>query len=101
MRVADHKIFYCPNGHRRWFPGKTEADNLREQLKEREQRLEWANDQAEGHARRADAAERSLSATRGVVTKMKKRVGVWGNRKDDDATSTQDETEQGEETDEG
>jgi hypothetical protein len=38
-RREDHKIFYCPNQHDNYFPQKTEAEKLREELKRKEQEL--------------------------------------------------------------
>jgi hypothetical protein len=34
-----HQTFYCPNGHSQWFPGKSEAEKLRDELKRKEQEL--------------------------------------------------------------
>lgn len=31
-RREDHKSFYCPNGHRHYYPGKTRVEKLMEQL---------------------------------------------------------------------
>jgi hypothetical protein len=66
-RLEDHKGFYCPNGHANYFPQETEAERLRGQL-------EFARNRARGEERRREVAERSLAATKGVVTKLKKRV---------------------------
>jgi hypothetical protein len=66
-RLEDHKGFYCPNGHANYFPQETEAERLRGQL-------EFARTRARGEERRREVAERSLAATKGVVTKLKKRV---------------------------
>lgn len=74
-RRADGKSLYCPNGHTLTY-GKSEADKLREQLQERERRITFLRDMRAGADRRADAAERSLRATKGVVTKMKKRAAA-------------------------
>jgi hypothetical protein len=67
-RVGDHKVFYCPNGHGNIYYAKTEAEKLK-------QELELAKNRARGEERRREAAERSLAATKGVVTKMRKRIG--------------------------
>lgn len=75
------KTFYCPNGHSRWF-GKSEADKLRDELTKTAMKLELAETEAadawrylqdEADSRRA--TERRLSATKGVLTKTRKRVG--------------------------
>lgn len=36
---ADHRTIYCPSGHLFWFPGKSEAEKLRDELKRKEQEL--------------------------------------------------------------
>ena len=75
-RKDDHKDYSCPNGHWQHYLGKTEADKLREQLRDTENRLKFVRDQRDGADRRADHAERRLAATKGVVTKMKKRASA-------------------------
>lgn len=75
-RRSDHKHFYCPNGHSLNFPGQTEAERLQRKLADAERRELWESERAKGEQRRADHAERRLAATKGVVTKMKKRVGA-------------------------
>jgi hypothetical protein len=67
QRRKDHGSFYCPNGHNRYFPGESEEEKLRRQLKAQQ-------DYAESLNSRLDQRERSLSATRGVVTKLRKRA---------------------------
>lgn len=54
--------FWCPNGHPQIY-----GDSTEEQLKRTEADLRWWKDQAQSTAR-------SLSATRGVLTKTKKRI---------------------------
>ena len=44
-RREDHNIFWCPNGHTQYFPSKSEAEVLREQLKKEQSKL--ANAQLE------------------------------------------------------
>jgi hypothetical protein len=80
-RRKDHGWFYCPNGHRQHFPGKSEAEKLKEQLareKEEHQReinrvvkeKQWAQQEAKAathdakvarsHAKRAVTISRQL-----------------------------------------
>jgi hypothetical protein len=66
-RVKDHLTWYCPNGHPRAFVGETEAQKERRLRKQAEDRL--AAERA-----RADGAEASLRATKGHVTRLRKRV---------------------------
>lgn len=67
--------FYCPNGHKIWYIGKSDADLQRE----RAERLQRQLEQAELHVKRQreerEAAERRAAAARGQVTKIKNRVG--------------------------
>jgi hypothetical protein len=74
-RQKDGKTFYCPNGHTLHY-SESEAERLRKKLERTEQQLAWQRDMREGANRRADAAERKLRATKGVVTKMKKRAAA-------------------------
>ena len=60
------QTFYCPNGHSLWY-GKSEADKLRHRLDQTEAALERAREQTNG-------ALRSLSAQKGVTTRLKNRV---------------------------
>ena len=59
---------YCPLGHSHVPSGKSEADLLREKLDRQIAR----SDQMQSQLRDTEA---SLSATKGVVTRIKKRVG--------------------------
>ena len=68
----DHSWFFCPNGHDQRFPGETREAKLARDLAQekhlREQQTARLRD-------RAERAERSAAATRGVVTRIKNRVG--------------------------
>lgn len=75
--VANKHTFYCPNGHARVFLGKA----LRDQLAEAQQRSERLSkrldlaERMESEARRTiKQRDRSLAATRGQVTKLRKRA---------------------------
>lgn len=64
----DHSIpFWCPNGHRQVFAGKTVEQKLRERVEAEQLRTRQARDQAE-------AAERTARAYTGQATKIKRRV---------------------------
>lgn len=69
----NHETFYCPNGCTRHYPAKTDKEILQEKLDKTKQRLvdeqECCIQAQEGWR----ATERSLSATKGVVTKMRKQ----------------------------
>ena len=62
-RLEDGKSFYCPNGHSMNYDG--EAPKL-------ERELSAAKNRAEYNYTRAEQAERSNSALRGVITRMRK-----------------------------
>lgn len=68
-RQDDHEGWCCPNGHSFVFNGPSEEEKLRSEL-ERERR------RADRHAEERRAAEASLRATKGQVTKLKKRVAA-------------------------
>lgn len=64
----NHKLdVHCPLGHTFVYSGDTEADKLRKQL-------QWERDRLASERARADGAEASLRATKGVVTKLRKRA---------------------------
>lgn len=68
-RLSDGKSFYCPNGHSQYYT-KSDAQRIKDLQKqiaaERENATWWAN--------QAKSKARSLSATRGQVTKIKNRI---------------------------
>lgn len=65
--------FYCPNGHLRTF-AESEADRLKTQLREKKAELEQTNSQNMWLRDTKALTERRLSATQGVVTRIKNRV---------------------------
>jgi hypothetical protein len=65
-RRTDGGDFYCPNGHVLVYK-KPEVDRLREQLAA-------SRSVAAAERERREAAERSVSAAKGQVTKLKRRV---------------------------
>lgn len=73
-RRADHAEFKCPNGHVNYFPQKSAAEKAEEARAQLARQLEterrWAHDARERERR----IERSLRATRGVVTRLKNRA---------------------------
>ncbi len=62
-----HDLFYCPSGHSMSFKSQSTEDALRAQLVREQNRVRFERDQRE-------ATERSLAATRGVLTKTRKRI---------------------------
>lgn len=73
-RRDDHEWFYCPNGHRQHFSGKSEVEEMQVKL-DREQRWRREAEQREQEARaREHCAARRAAAARGQVTKIKNRI---------------------------
>ena len=67
--------FYCAYGHSMVFrEGETEADRLRRERDRLTQRIAEKDDEIRRQRDMREAAERQLSATRGVVTRIKNRV---------------------------
>lgn len=68
--------WHCPNGHSQVFlEGPTEADKLRKELEtQRQQNAMW-QEEYDAQRQRAEAAERSAAAYKGVTTRLKNRVG--------------------------
>ena len=70
--------FYCPNGHSQHYTGETEAERIKREAEKKiaslERSLEWEKDSFRRAAADRDAAYNSLRATKGVVTKLKKRA---------------------------
>src|ERR1043165_8136207 len=64
-----HQQFFCPNGHRQFYGGKSEAEIEREKANRLRQQL----DQAEAHKR---DLEKQISAAKGQATKLRKRIGA-------------------------
>ncbi len=40
-RRKDHEGFYCPKGHSNYYKGKSEEEKLKQQLKLKQEELEW------------------------------------------------------------
>lgn len=64
----NHETFYCPNGHPRHFPGKSEKEKLRDELTRKQAALDQAHAESESQKRTAAAAK-------GEVTKIRNRIG--------------------------
>jgi hypothetical protein len=66
-RRDDHKGWDCPNGHGFVFKGESERDRLRREVAEERRRVQATRDLLHSE-------ERSHAATRGHLTRTKKRV---------------------------
>jgi len=73
-RRRDHQTFYCPSGHQNYFPGESDLEQLQRALEEARLETKRAEYRAQSATIEHRAAQRQLSATRGQLTKIKKRV---------------------------
>lgn len=73
-RGPSGKVFYCPNGHRQWYTGKTEAQLAQEAAARLATQVERANQRAASAQEDARAAHASLVATKGHLTRARKRA---------------------------
>lgn len=68
--------FFCAYGHNAVFAeGETETDKLRRERDRLAQRIAEKDDEIKRQRELREGTERQLSATRGVVTRIKNRVG--------------------------
>jgi len=66
-RKNDHRIWFCPNGHQRYYSAESDIEKLRVEKEKLQTKLDWKRNEA-------NDLLASLRATRGVVTKIKKRI---------------------------
>jgi hypothetical protein len=74
-RRNDGKTFYCPNGHARVFR-ESEADKLRRERDHLKQQLVERDDRINRERECREAAERRASAARGQVARLKNRAAA-------------------------
>lgn len=68
--------FHCAYGHGQVYAkGETEEDKLRRELQRSQQRLAEKDDEIRAQRDSREATERQLAAQKGVVTRIKNRVG--------------------------
>lgn len=72
--LDNHANFYCPNGHPQHYIGETEAQKLSREKKQVEADLEREKGRALHFKGKYESTERSLTATRGVVTRKKRQL---------------------------
>lgn len=75
QKRKDHTTFYCPNGHAQSYTVRSEEEKLRAERDRLAQRIAERDDEVRHQREMREATERQLSATRGVVTRIKNRVG--------------------------
>lgn len=74
-KASDKISFFCPYGHEAHFrDGPTEADKLRQERDRLNQRLAEKDDEIIRQRGLRESAERSISAHRGQLTKLKNRA---------------------------
>ena len=73
-RLEDHDLFWCPNGHSQHFTAETEAQRLKRELDLARAATARAREREAWESSRREAAEKSLSATRGHLTRLKTRA---------------------------
>lgn len=73
-RQRDHKPFWCPNGCERHFCDKSDIEKLREEVEAQRSQKEYWQQDSKRKSEVVKRTERRLSATRGVLTKVKKRI---------------------------
>ena len=73
-RRDDHQSFYCPNGHSQAYLGKSDAEKERERAELLERQLATKNRQIANLDEDVRSARASLRATKGQLTKSKKRA---------------------------
>lgn len=71
-RHDDGKTFWCPNGHSLVYSGNM----LEQRLKQAERARDWANTSAQAARDQAEAERRSHAATKGKLTKLRKRAAA-------------------------
>lgn len=62
-----HDSFYCPNGHRRYYPGESATEKLQRELESKQRQLTVARNMRDFH-------EKSASAQKGHKTRILNRI---------------------------
>jgi hypothetical protein len=75
-RRRDHRQFFCPHGHSNYFAAQSAEERLAKQVADLKATVTHARDEAEWERERRQATERSLAATRGVLTRTRRRVAA-------------------------
>lgn len=70
-----HKDFYCPNGHSQRYIDKTEAQKQRERADRLQRLVDAREEDIRFEQRRLDTERKAHAATKGQLTKTRKRVG--------------------------
>ena len=73
-RRRDHKSWYCPAGHVQFFPGESDIERERRLRREAEEEEARERTRRRAEADQREAAERSLRATKGHLTRQRRRA---------------------------
>lgn len=73
-RRRDHKTFYCPNGHGQVYKGESDLEQAKAEAEALRGRLAAARQSAKFLREEKERVERSRSAIKGQLTKVKRRV---------------------------
>jgi hypothetical protein len=74
QRRLDHVDWYCPNGHTQYFPGKSDVEELQEQLATANGNLNYYRGLANERREDINKLEKQRTSLKGQVTKLKKRA---------------------------
>jgi hypothetical protein len=73
-RMNDHKVFWCPNGHRRYYSGENKEEELRRKLDQQSASFERERQSHQRTERSRKLLARQRAAAKGQVTKMRNRI---------------------------
>lgn len=73
-RMEDHETFYCPNGHPRAFTGKSDAQQLRDELARTKAQLDQRDARIVTLRDTVAQSERRINGYKGVTTRLKRRI---------------------------
>ena len=73
-RRRDHKIFYCPSGHRRYFSGPSEEEKLRKELINANNRSDYYKGEYNEQRAIIRQKDRQVAAHKGVSNRRKKQL---------------------------
>lgn len=75
-RRADHKSFYCPNGHAQHFPSQTQEEQLRKCLANANKEIEYQRERASTANANAKHFEARANGYKGQAAKLKRRAAA-------------------------
>ena len=74
QKRRDHSWWYCPNGHHQHYPAQSDIEKAKAEAEQLRSRLAAAKQNAKYHRAERERVERSRSAIKGQLTKVKNRV---------------------------